>query len=675
MFRSIKYKILALCFMSMLTLALCMGTVSVLSLDRLTGEHEAENMNRVAETQREIINTELIQVENVTRFVADDIQRHINNPQEMYDRGKRRYVTANASRVFQDAVGNVDVVCSYYVYFAEHLGGVSDNLWRVRPVDGGGFEDRPLPSITTYAADDTAHTNWYTLPVQNGQPMWVLPYFYKEQNRYLLSYVVPIFKDGTLVAVIGADIDFKQLLTRIEHLPIYNTSGQAFLTDLSGRVHYTVDHPDGIESTRGGQLLSSKGKFLVPDTHSEELMRYRWNGEEYDMAVVSLRNGLALMVAAPVREIYEDAMLRIVQLVVVFLLLLVIFVLVCIVMSRRMTKKLAELTAMANELANGNWNVTAPTGGKDEIGALCRAFDYSVRHLKESQEELERKTYHDALTGLYNRMGMDKAIHEWWPMRKSAALITLDIDDFKFINDLYGHTVGDDVLKTLAYILEGCFGDIGFVGRNGGDEFVVLLRDVSVRRTEDRVASLCKVSKRFNVGGMEKDFSVSVGYSVYPDLAENLTALFRQADEALYCVKLKGKNGYGIYDAEQEQHLTRAKLGFNLQNISVNLPAAILIYKLDPQNTLLYASEELLRLTGDESLDAMQQRIDDSVLALVHANDRKTFHQDSESSRYKRNFYHLRNVQNEAVAVEVCRRLEMHPIYGEICYAVMVERA
>jgi hypothetical protein len=118
----------------------------------------------------------------------------------------------------------------------------------------------------------------------------------------------------------------------------------------------------------------------------------------------------------------------------------------------------------------------------------------------------------------------------------------------------------------------------------------------------------------------------------------------------------------------------RTRLGFNLHNVSCNLPAAILIYKIDPQNTLLYASGELLRLTGDESLDALQQRTDGSALALVDEKERNIFHKESESENTKIFRYHLRNVQRGAVEVEICHRLELHPLYGTICYAVMLER-
>ena len=673
MFHSIKFQILALCLISMLVVALGMGTVSVMTIDRLTGEHEAENLNRIAETQREVINTQLIHAEDVTKFVANEVKLQIAASPGMPDKGMRRFLSNSARQAFQNAVGNMDVVCSYYVYYADELNGSEDNLWRVRPAEGEDFVDRYLRPVSSYSVNDTSHTNWYKLPIEKGHGMWVPPYYYDEQQRYLLSYVTPIFKENKLVAVVGVDMDFRQLLTRIEHVPSYK-SAQAFLTNMSGRTHYTIENPEGIESTRGGQLISSKGKFLVPNTHSEELIRYNWNGKEYDMAVVGLRNDLALMVAAPVHEIYAEAMYKIIQLCEMFLLMVGISAVFCFVVSTRMTKKLTRLTEVSHEVAEGNFTVAVPEGGNDEIGELCRAFANTASQLQKNQEDMEKRTYHDALTGLYNRFGVDKELKAWWPEAKTAVMITLDIDDFKFVNDLYGHAVGDEVLKKLSRILRSFFGDVGIVGRNGGDEFLVILKDISTVEAEKRIADLCNLPKSFTVGERGKTFSISAGVSFYPDLADDLTTLFRQADEALYGVKLKGKNGYGIYDSELDQQVMRTRLGFNLHNVSCNLPAAILIYKIDPQNTLLYAGGELLRLTGDESLDALLQRTAGSVLPLVAESERNVFHKESESETMKIFRYHLHNVHRGLVEVEIRHRLELHPLYGMICYAVMVEQ-
>ena len=654
----------------MFILALCMGAVSVLSIDRLTGEHEAENMNRVAENQREIINMQLLQAEDVTNFVASDISRRIDKPEELRDKTVRRNLSADMDYAFQNAVSNVESVCSYFVYYAEDLAGTEDNLWRVRPLDWDFFEERQLQPVSLFAADDVRHTNWYTMPVESGQPAWVPPYYSEVQQRYLLSYVIPIFKQDELVAVVGVDIDFLLLLQRIEKVPAY-ASGKAFCTDLSGKIHYTAENPDGIEAGRNGQLaLEGERSFFAPENSSEALVRYRWNGVEYDTTSVSLRNGLALMVAAPVQEIYAHAFLKILQLTFVFFVMVLIFAAVSIALTRRMTSRLQALTGVANEIAGGNLDVKFPTGGRDEISDLSRALGHTTGKLKKTLAEMEYLTYHDSLTGLLNRLGLDKYIRERWDKSQTAVLMSLDIDDFKLINDLYGHDAGDVALQKVAELLTAAFGRQMAVARNGGDEFIVLLQDVTLSKAEQLIDKFCQQPKAYMVRGEVYSFTVSVGYSTYPQQADSLGALFRQADEALYAVKLRGKNGCGAYETEVGQ-LARSQLGFNLRSVSKNLPVGILIYKMDEVYTLLYANEMLLRLADCDTVGALQKYLNSSVLNLLAPEEVSAFRADKRNEQPCR--YQLRSQQGQLRPVVLWRRLVNHPLYGEICYGVVTQ--
>lgn len=670
MFRSIKMQILALCLTSMFVLAVCMGTVSVLSIDRLTVDSEAQNMNRVAENQRELINVELIQAEDVTNFVARDIERRIGSPEDLRSKAVRQNVAADVNHSFQNAVSNVDFICSYYIYYVESLAGTEDNLWRVRPYNKTEFEPHRITPVSSYAHDDVKHTSWYTLPVKNGKAVWVPPYYSEAQKRYMLSYVVPIYKGDILVAVVGVDIDFQQFLNRIEKVPEY-ASGKAFCTDLTGKIHYTADNPEGIEASRNGQLLQQANKFFVaPRNRSDQLVRYQWNGVEYDTTAVNLRNGLALMVLAPVQEIHFMSFLRIIQLVVVFIFMVVLFSLISIAVTRRLTRRLQDLIAVANDIAAGNLDVDVPAGGRDEIGDLSRALGRTTNELKKSMDKMERMTYYDSLTGLLNRLGLDEALRKWWDRSRQAVLITMDIDDFKLINDLYGHDAGDVALQRMAEILQSFFGSNSIVARNGGDEFVVVMQNIALEDALPRIQEFGMMAKHYTVGGQNYSFTTSAGFSAYPQMAESLGDLFRQSDEALYAVKLKGKNNCGVYD-ESLANQDRSQLGFNLRIVSKNLPAALCIYRLDKDNTLLYANDMFLAYADCANMNELQKHIHSSVLKLLPAEEVESFHQDVDEAQVYH--YHLCSCQGRRLKVAVRRRIVKHPLYGQICYSIMTE--
>ena len=216
----------------------------------------------------------------------------------------------------------------------------------------------------------------------------------------------------------------------------------------------------------------------------------------------------------------------------------------------------------------------------DEVGALARLVEKMARSLKETLTRMHRMTYHDGLTDIYNRLGVDHALSTWHETagERPAVLISLDIDDFKFINDLHGHAAGDVALQALAHRLQTFFGEKAQVGRQGGDEFMVLLPDTTAAEAHDLLTRLTERPQHYIFDDTEQSFTISLGYVSYPDQAQGVSELMRTADAALYATKLKGKNGFSRYAAEQEQ-VDRAKLSFSLRDISQNLPGAILVCK------------------------------------------------------------------------------------------------
>ena len=122
----------------------------------------------------------------------------------------------------------------------------------------------------------------------------------------------------------------------------------------------------------------------------------------------------------------------------------------------------------------------------------------------------------------------------------------LDIDDFKFINDIYGHVYGDRALKSLTDSMKAFFPKNTLLGRNGGDEFCILLPDHTYKEAGELLLQFTKLPKTFSCKGKEYPFFISLGYAEYPTFASGRSQLMRCADAALYEIKLHGKNGCKI---------------------------------------------------------------------------------------------------------------------------------
>ncbi|WP_254277213.1 sensor domain-containing diguanylate cyclase [Halomonas sp. 3H] len=166
-----------------------------------------------------------------------------------------------------------------------------------------------------------------------------------------------------------------------------------------------------------------------------------------------------------------------------------------------------------------------------------------VTALRQAEDELRYLAHHDALTGLTNRSlfydRLDSALHAAHRHRSGLALLFLDLDDFKLINDAHGHAVGDRVICTVARRLEGCVRETDTVARMGGDEFTVLLTDIhstdAVSRKVEQILAVLSEPLGGELHGIAP--SCSIGVACYPADGEDADTLLSHADGDMYRIK------------------------------------------------------------------------------------------------------------------------------------------
>ena len=195
---------------------------------------------------------------------------------------------------------------------------------------------------------------------------------------------------------------------------------------------------------------------------------------------------------------------------------------------------------------------------KDEHGHITNyvAIFSDISVLKESEARMAELAHHDTLTGLPNRLrfisNLAQAIESAKRHKHKVALMFLDLDRFKYINDTLGHNVGDELLKTIAGRLKSCVRAEDTVARLGGDEFTVVLTEVAHAEDAGLIADkiVKVVCKPVTVGGKMIDTSASVGISIYPDDAVEGEGMVKAADTAMYHAKAMGKNCFQYFTAD-----------------------------------------------------------------------------------------------------------------------------
>lgn len=156
----------------------------------------------------------------------------------------------------------------------------------------------------------------------------------------------------------------------------------------------------------------------------------------------------------------------------------------------------------------------------------------------------------DALTGAYNKKNTEEKINRLFhnPADKGRhAFLIMDIDNFKHINDTYGHAVGDSVLKEFGKLLQNYFRDSDIIGRIGGDEFVVLMQGIEdITVAQERARILGQEVNTHSFPGYPERLSISIGIALSPDCGKSYMDLYQCADHALYEIKHSGKNSCGV---------------------------------------------------------------------------------------------------------------------------------
>ncbi|TCS71916.1 diguanylate cyclase (GGDEF)-like protein [Sulfuritortus calidifontis] len=283
-----------------------------------------------------------------------------------------------------------------------------------------------------------------------------------------------------------------------------------------------------------------------------------------------------------------------------------------------LTRQLHGLTGAAEAVAQGRFDVSLPVAGQDEVGRLVFAFNCMAKALNEREAELRESQNHllflaerDSLTGLYNRHYFRRELQRRLDIaardRREGALLLFDLDEFKLINDSFGHQVGDLVLVKVA-------SEIGqLVRRNetfcrlGGDEFVLITHST----TEAEVTALASRivtalgNMRFEAGGQLLRLSCSLGVALFPTHASDPETLLAYADAAMYQAKQMGKNNWRMYRPERGSIEANLAVLTWRERISVALEAGLFsllfqgIYAM-PERRLVHL-EALLRMRDERA--------------------------------------------------------------------------
>ena len=547
--RSLKSKILLLIFSCAALITVATSTVAYQAISNVLSKDIAQKMNYLCRTKALETDQRFLHIEDTVNNVADLIRIKIDSPEALKNSAYRKNAVADIDKFFRGIAQNTEGIVSFYISFdPELIDGIDGFLYAMNRK--GLLVQIPLTDIRAYDKNDVEHVGWFYIPVKHGRGLWMEPYQNKNMNIYMFSYVVPVFKNGTLLGIVGMDVDFKILVESIYRLTA-ERSRHAYLKSADGSVHYHQDFFEGkIHGDESIKILDN-ANIMAKKNSGDKIIRYKEKGQNRVMTFDTLRNGMKLVLCDKSADVYEDRVQAVTLILIVAAIMGIAFIAITTRLAAQITRPLEQLTIAAKKITKGQLDISLPLETNDEIGVLIRAFNTTVTHLRNYTTNMETLAYQDAMTKVKNPASYKLATENLEKQIREGvarfAVVMFDLNRLKQINDRYGHKAGDQAIKIAAGLICRAF-PYSSVYRIGGDEFAVILQGVEY---ENRASLIMEFDKRVEENKAKAQaayeaVSIARGISVYdPQVDSTYQQVFERADTEMY----KKKNAFHQMDS------------------------------------------------------------------------------------------------------------------------------
>ncbi len=535
--RSIKTKFITLILVCVLSAAAAIGAAGTLMFNSFANNSSAEIINRTCETEAEKINAVFTETEHSVNALAYHVLDQLNS-KDLESKEYMRYYYEELARAAINYAVDVKGVISVYVRFdSDKSGSPTAGVFFMTDRETGGFVTAPLTDISAYDKTDREHVGWYYEPIENGGPLWMKPYHNRNVNVNMISYVVPLFKDGEPIGVVGMDIDFDALCGNISEIKVYE-SGFAFLLDEKLDTVYHPNMKDPEFENIPQKAKRTFGYLINVESSGDSLYEYDFTGGDKLFAFRPLSNGMRLVITAPKSEIYAQKNMFLGINLAFTVIISALAVTVTAVMTGRIVRPLKELNSAAEKIASGDLDAEITWHSDDELGTLAESFRKTTAALKKNDSCIKEIAYRDALTGARNTSAYREAVNridENIQNGEKFAVAVFDVNNLKITNDTYGHAYGDALITDASIVIRRSF-EPGAVFRIGGDEFAVILEgEISGKCPEFMDKFYAETESMNALGKLDIKLSVAAGYAEFkPETDESYQSVFERADSEMY---------------------------------------------------------------------------------------------------------------------------------------------
>ncbi len=512
--KSIRTKILVVVISGLLILSLTIGGVVLYATHQILYRNADTIMRFESENEATKINDMLGDMEKSIQIVSEAAVEQLDSADSLLDLDYQQAYTRDMELLFNNAARNTEGMIAYYFRYNPDLRLPDVGFFYGLTTQTNELQKLPVTDLS----GNRDHIRWWHEPTTAQKAVWIAPYYHSNSDFLMVSYVAPIYKDGQLIGVAGMDIQLSYLLNAVKEISPYE-NGYAYLLSRTGEELY---HPYN---------------------------NLRSDGSDQDIATSSapLDNGMTLVVCAYYNDIQSQGNRMVTSMVLMSLGVVVCFILLTIVITKKIIGPLRRLAVVATSMGNRKELSEIDCNLKDEVGVLYQVLNDANRRLYENMTNVQAQAYRDSLTGLKNSAAYTEAVAELEKRivgeHPKFAVVVFDINNLKIVNDTYGHEYGNELLVRVTKLIAGAF-HRSLAYRIGGDEFVVILENDDYEEYQSLIArfdELCE-NEYLMIEDVKIPVSVARGVAIYdPEIDSNYENVFHRADGLMYRHKREQK--------------------------------------------------------------------------------------------------------------------------------------
>ncbi|QOL25229.1 EAL domain-containing protein [Thalassotalea sp. LPB0316] len=457
-----------------------------------------------------------------------------------------------------------------------------------------------------------SYRDWYSGAMNQRATYVSEAYMSASILQPVVAISTPIFVKEDIVGIMIGSLKLTTLSNFLAELN-FGQTGHAYIIDKNNQI---VAHPDPkyfkdnqlfslndsdilntIRQSAGFELQPGLLKAYDPLTNSEVYFAFN-KLDDTGWTVITQMS--VEEVDKPIKKMYQTIFLP--SMIIAPLLLFALFLIV-----RRVVQRIELLSKISENIDDDSLEIDDNEmrslqnlqGGNDETLKLLDSFESMLERLRHSFNNVDFLANHDQLTALPNRRSFHFEVKKFIDSGNSGAIVILDIDNFKIINDTKGHAFGDKVLVEIASLLRTKNNDRFYFSRFGGDEFLACIKVQGENAIEAAIAELHEaITTVIDIDGIEIDINCSMGVSLFPEHQTNIDELIKTADLALFEAKESGKKRYAYYNSTLKSRIIEEVDIENSIKDALNNDGFKLVYQ--PQVNIktgeLIAFEALIRM-------------------------------------------------------------------------------